>query len=254
MSSKTELPNSELAKQIHSSATELVVQIVRHFCEGKDPINEIIFVPLTIFARIIRTHLAIELLIEQKHPSEAAVLALTEFELRLALAHTASDIKQATEWVAREDRRFLSMKTKDQICALFDKKADQDRLYNVFQHLSGIKHGNPVYSELSFPVRAQGASFMISTGPIEDEFSKKLNEMIYAYSIYQLSWSSQVVNKLTGQYAVVDKQLRVKLDEWFHELEPVEGRFLDFINDVVSQKRTYLGIKALFKAKPPREH
>jgi hypothetical protein len=71
-------------KEAYNAALNLIVQIGAYFSCGKT-INAIIFVPLAIMSRIIRTYDAIGLLLKNEHYQEAAVLALTQFELRLDL-------------------------------------------------------------------------------------------------------------------------------------------------------------------------
>jgi hypothetical protein len=84
------------AESIRDAGTNLTAQIVAYFHDGQKAINEIIIVPLLISARIFRTYDAINMLLENGYVSEAAVLTLTQFELRLDLAYTAHDVTHAT--------------------------------------------------------------------------------------------------------------------------------------------------------------
>jgi hypothetical protein len=191
----------------------------------------------------LRTHDAVALLLKDKHYSEAAVLVLTQFELRFDLLYVSSDIKHATAWVEHEKPTMLNIAMKAKLNKLF-KPAEADRLYETFGYLSGIKHGNPLYSELAFPVRSRARRFMISTGPIEDRFAKMFSDALLAYSTYQVAWSAQVVSKLISTYAVMDHERRVRVHRNYIRLQHLESDFRRFLKRKVSTRRTFFGIKA----------
>ena len=90
------------AKGVYDATLQLMLGITEYFFKQKSTINEIIFVPISILSRILRTHDAIALLLKNEHYSEAAVLVLTQFELRFDLLYVSSDIRYATDWVAHE--------------------------------------------------------------------------------------------------------------------------------------------------------
>jgi hypothetical protein len=234
-------------QKAYDAALNLIAQIGGYFADGKT-INEIIFVPLAIMSRIIRTHDAIGLLLKNEHYQEAAVLALTQFELRFDLLYVASDIKRAAQWVEHENPKALTQSMKSKLKALFPS-ATADRLYETFGYLSGIKHGNPLYSELGFPGRESRGRFAFSTGPINDRFAKAFSKALFAYATYQLVWAAQVVNKLVAQYAVVEKKPRQDVQDLYMTLRPVEADFRRFLKNKVSARKTFFGIKAL---KSPR--
>lgn len=243
MTDTSHTPDRALATHIRTAAHELMIQIMGYFREQRQTINEIIVVPLTILARIIRSHDAIELLVKNNHPSEAAVLLLTQFELRFALAVTASDINEATQWIEHEDMTKLSQNMRARIDQLYQSDADRVRVYSIFRLLSGVKHGNPAYSELGFPARAAGGSIVVSTGDIEDDFAEQFGKMILAYSVYQLAWSTQVIHKFTGQYAKIERSVREKVQDSYKRTLPFETEFLLFLQDVVNRQGSYLGLK-----------
>ena len=219
-------------------------KINNYFYREKKHINEIILVPMMIMSRIIRSHDAIDLLLKNGHPSEAAVLALTQFELRLDLAYTASDVKHAAAWLDHENTKLSLMNVKKKINTLFSDEVERAKLYYIFQCLSGIKHANPVYSELGFPGRAKGGKLLVSTGEISDEFLEEFTNMVFAYSAYQLAWSSQVLNVCTSQYADIDKELRLKVRDLCAKLHPLEKEFCEFLKDMVSRRKSAFGMKA----------
>lgn len=49
---------------------------------------------------------------------------------------------------------------------------------------------------------------MVSTGPIEDRFTRTFKRSVFAYSVHQPIWSAQVINELVVQYTRVDKEHR----------------------------------------------
>ena len=187
---------------VRESAHDLLAKTLLYFFETQKPISEIIFVPAAIFARIIGTHNSIGSLLHDGYVVDAAVIALAQFELRFQLAWTAHDIKNATAWVAHSNVRSAPMGVGSTINALFPKPSDEsDRLHSIFSHLSGVKHANPVMSELVFGGRSSGAGISISTGTIEDDFSERFSRLLREFSIYQLAWSSHVVSLYVAKYA-----------------------------------------------------
>ena len=229
---------------VRDAATDLTGQIVAYFASEQKTINEIIIVPLLIIARIFRTYDAIQLLLEHGHVSEAAVLALTQFELRLDLAYTAHDVAHATRWLDHENIGWsVAQKMEKKINCLFTDQDDRARLNDIFKYLSGIKHGNPTYSALGFPARGNGPGLEISTGEIADEFSEEFSRQIASYSTYQLAWSSQVLNVCTGQYAVVDTGLRQAIRDFYLKLEPDEEAFRQYLAKLVTQNQGPFGLK-----------
>lgn len=232
------------AVSIRDAATKLTAQIVAYFHDGQKPINEIIIVPLLISARIFRTYDAITLLLENGYVSEAAVLALTQFELRLDLAYTAHDVAHATEWLGHESLGWsVAQKMDKKINSLFSNPDDRVRLSDIFKYLSGIKHGNPTYSALGFPARQDGPGLEISTGEIADEFSGEFSRQIASYSTYQLAWSSQVLNVCTGQYAVVDESLRQRVRNSYLTLEPDEEAFRQYLTKLLAKGEGPFGLR-----------
>ena len=233
-----------LALEVRNTAHELMTGIVSYFHDEKEPVNEIIFVPTTIMSRIFRTHDAIGVLLKNNHPSEAAVLTLTQFELRLDIAHTASDIKHSTAWLDHEDKKWSLLAVKNKIATLFSEGAERADLYSIFQNLSGIKHGNPVYSELAFPAHVSDTGIVISTGESADAFTEEYANMILGYSTYQVAWSSHVLNDYVARYALVDPVVRRKIRDLASELHLVQREFCEFLEDLVSRRKTAFGMKA----------
>jgi len=243
MSTRSRSDDKKIAMRVDEAAHELVKEIMDFFATGDRTVNEIIIVPLIIVARVIRTHRAIELLVDEGHPTEAAILALTQFELRLDLAYTAVDVKRAAAWLEHENTKWSLLPVKDKIAKLFSSKKEREMLGDVFEYLSGIKHGNPIFSELGFPVRSEGKHFVVTTGEIDDELTRSFGDLLFAYSAYQLAWSSQVLNVHTAQYASVKKALRVEIQELAKKLHPVEEELHTYCEALVRKRPGHLGIK-----------
>ncbi len=250
MQDKTSPKSDEaLEKAVRDAAHEITMEILNYFVEEGATINEIIIVPITLLGRIIRTHDAIQLLLKEEHPSEAAVLTLTQFELRLDLAYTAVDVKHAAAWREHEKLEWSRLSVKKKIETLFNDDAEREKLSEIFTYLSGIKHGNPVYSELGFPGRISGGQIQISTGPIGDDFEKQFTEAVYKYALYQLAWSTQVLNVCTAKYAVVDKAVRQNVRDLCATLHPFEQKFRQFLEDVAEHRPGHFGIKSFKRTK-----
>ncbi len=245
MKSKAGLHVSEAdSKAVYDGALQLMMSITDYFFKEKSTINEIIFVPISIMSRILRTHDAIALLLKNEHYSEAAVLILTQFELRFDLLYVSSDIKHATAWVAHENPKALNAGMKAKLEKLF-KPPEVARLYETFGYLSGIKHGNPLYSELAFPGRSRAGRFVISTGPIDDRFAKTFSDVLFAYSTYQVAWSAQVLSKLISKYVVIDHERRVRVHGNYMGLKHLESDLRRFLKRKISTRKTFFGIKSM---------
>jgi hypothetical protein len=232
------------SKATYEAALQLMFGITEYFFKEKSTVNEIIFVPLSIMSRILRTHDAIALLLKNEHYSEAAVLVLTQFELRFDLLFVSSDMKRATAWVAHENPKALNIGMRAKLETLF-KPAEVAHLYETFGYLSGIKHGNPLYSELAFPGRSRAGRLVISTGPIDDRFAKTFSEVLFAYSTYQVAWSAQALSKLISTYAVMDHDRRMRVHDNYMGLKHLESDLRRFLKRKVSTRKTFFGIKSM---------
>jgi hypothetical protein len=232
------------AKAVYDATLQLMAGITDYFVKQKSAVNEIIFVPISILSRILRTHDAVMLLLKNQHYSEAAVLVLTQFELRFDLLYVSSDIKHATAWVEHENPKTLNTGVKAKLEKLF-KPAEAARLYETFGYLSGIKHGNPLYSEFALPGRSRGRRFVIATGPIEDRFANMFSDVLLAYSTYQVAWSAQVLSKLISKYAIMDHERRVRVHGNYMGLKHLESDFRRLLKRKVSARKTFFGVKSM---------
>ena len=233
--------------EVREGAQELINQIIRYFVQRAVKANEIIFVPASIFTRIMGTHDTIELLLDKGHVVDAAVIALTQLELRVQLAWTAQDIKNATQWVDHSDLFNTPRKILTTITELFADEADQTRrLRTIFTHLSGVKHANPVMSELAFSGRSTegGLTLFTRTRIIDDEFSKRFARLLRDLSIYQLAWCAQVISIYVARYAEVDRELRERLRHIGLEHQSSEAALVEFMEEVTKRQQGFFGLRA----------
>lgn len=245
---KRTVVNEEISIEAHQAALKLLFGIGSYFAESDRPINEIIFVPMAIMARIVRLHEATVALLKDDYVSEAAILLLAAFELRVDLLDVSSDIKRATAWVEHSDRKQKPARMKPTLDRLFSK-AEADRMYEVFRALSGIKHGNPLYSDLAFPITKRRNVMMVTTGPIENASARAFSRSVFAYSTFQLVWAAQVLNHLVAKYAVVDKPIRQNVHDLYMSLRKVETEFRAHCRRRVKSKDSFFDMKKKHRTK-----
>lgn len=244
--------NDALAKEVHEATLRLMLGVSAYFSSGGRTTNEIVFVPMAIVARMVRVHEATLALLKEGYLQEAAVLALTAFELRIDLLDTASEIKRATAWVEHSNPAQKPGNVKPTLDRLVGK-VQADRMYEVFRVLSGIKHGNPLYSDLAFPISKRGNLLMVTTGPIDNVSTRAFSRAIFSYSTYQLAWAAQVVNILVAKYAIVDKPARQKVHDHYVALRRVETEFRAHCRRKLGAKASFFGMKETHGAGPRRE-
>ncbi|ACK51111.1 hypothetical protein Msil_2173 [Methylocella silvestris BL2] len=203
MASDENLFDDQLAARFHCDATALCGEITGYFHRKQTEINEIIFVPLIIFARIVRLRDAALMLTQGGFPTEAGIIVLSQFEAKLDLAQSATDVTWAARWLEHQDTRHsLTAKITDAINKVFEDEADRSLEQSIFRHLSAMKHGNPVSSELGFQVRKDKGTITISTGEMDDATTATANTMISRYASYQLVWAARVLEATTARYAI----------------------------------------------------
>ena len=188
--------------KVHRDATALCEEITGYFYNQKIQINEIIFVPMIIFARIIRLRDAALTLTSGGFPTEAGILVLSQFEAKLDLVQAARDVQWAASWLGhRNTKQSVTKNMTDAICRVFSEEQEQSVERSIFRYLSAIKHGNPASSELGFQVRRIQTSIVVSTGELADATTRATSAMIGDYATYQLAWAAQGLNVTTGRYA-----------------------------------------------------
>jgi hypothetical protein len=131
-----------------------------------------------------------------------------------------------------------------------DPSEESKRLCSIFTHLSGIKHANPVMSELVFGGRSTASSISFSTGAIEDGFTNTFSDLLTRFSIYQLAWCCHVVNIYVAKYTTVDRQLGERLQQIGLDHANTEVEICSFMQEVTARQRGFFGLRARREARP----
>lgn len=239
---KRTIVNEDISNEAHEATLKLMSGVGSYFAEGDSNINEIIFVPVAILSRIVRGHEATLALLKDAYVSEAAIVTLATFELRVDLLDVARDIKRATAWVEHSDRKQKLGKMKPTLDGLFGK-VEADRMYYIFSTLSGIKHGNPRYSELAFPITMRRGMMTVTTGPIETAAAHAFSRSLFAYSTYQLVWAAQVFAKFVARYAFVEPSVLQEVQSLYLSLKKVEIEFWRLCRRKVESHESFFDMK-----------
>jgi hypothetical protein len=164
----------------------------------------------------------------------------------LQLAWTAHDIKNASAWVSHPNLFSSPIKIRNKIEEFFKTPSEESkRLLSIFSHLSGIKHANPVMSELVFGGRSTSkGEIMFSTGVIEDEFTTRFSELLMGFSTYQLAWCCHVVSIYVAKYARVDRETQERLQHIGLEYASTEVDICSFMEEVTTRQRGFFGLAA----------
>jgi hypothetical protein len=236
-----EILKSGTPKEVRDRAAALLTHLATYFKDKR--VSEIIIVPMILMARVIRTHDAISMLSDNKFYAEAAILLITELDLRLDLAFISHKPKNATLWMSHDDTKWPVSNTSRKINTLFGSDEIRDRMIEIYTYLSGIKHANPAHGMLGFPVEVNGPNLSISTGEIDNDFTEQFGNYIRAHSLYQLAWSAQVLNVYPIRYTVIKKEPREKVLLLARKLEPVEEMFREFMHRTLTQPPGPFGVR-----------
>ncbi|HBH03032.1 MAG TPA: hypothetical protein DDZ42_14120 [Candidatus Rokubacteria bacterium] len=195
---------------------------------GRD-VNELFLVPIILVDRAIRQHDAIRLLVQHGFTPEASVIGLTQFELCLDVLYVSGDLSRASEWMRHDSTRSAPWKVADKINDIWredPKTRDAKRAY--FEVLSAIKHGNPTAGPFGFPARATGNRLSVTSGEIEDDWSRTHAILIVASSTYHLVECLAGAAAAFGHFVPIDPGLEAKrgrlLAEWRNEAGKVAER------------------------------
>lgn len=241
---KYQVCDAAFAKKVHSDATALCGEIVGFFHQEQIQINEIIFVPMIIFARIIRLRDAALTLTEAKFPTEAGILLLSQFEAKLDLAQAAQDVKWAARWLEHQNTRFSVTNVSQAVGSIFGDEQEREIEQSVFRYLSALKHGNPASSELGFQVRRSGAVLSLSTGEVEDAMTEVACAMMAGYATSQLAWAAQALQATMGQYAICTQAAKNAVWENWQQADGFGSEFALFLATLVDGRAGHVDIAA----------
>lgn len=181
-------------------------------------VNELFWVPLILITRIVRGQEAIELLLEKGYSAEAAVIALTQFELRLDILYVGVEVGRATQWVEHESKRQHPWKVKDKIDDVYglDPETKEAQL-ETFQMLSSVKHGNPLAGGFEFPVRIKGKKISGTTGEIDDSLALGYKVTMCGFCTYQLLEALEGASRAFSKFINIDDDLCEELAHFLRE-------------------------------------
>jgi hypothetical protein len=138
--------------EIFSSLAELLLPLVGA------RIDESFWVPTALFTKVGRCEEAIRLLVDNGLASEAASVAITQFELRLDLMYLELDQNRSTTWADHEDPKREPWGAIQKINSLYPEGEQRDAQFSVYRRLCQAKHSNPVGLDLAIPIRGKGRS------------------------------------------------------------------------------------------------
>jgi hypothetical protein len=196
-----------ISKKAREFSQEFIRSIVNKLIGSN--INELFWVTCIIISRIMRSQDAIELLIKNFFFPEAAIIALTQFELCLDISYIGNDVTRATQWVAHQSDKFHIWKVKDKI--IDSEINDKNYKLEIFKALSAIKHGNPLAGGLGFSWRKDGKNIKISNGEIYDEFYHAYGIMLCCLSSYQMLNSLEDAKKAFSIFSPIEDDISDKL-------------------------------------------
>ena len=229
---------------IRDAYTRVIRQIDGYLRREKTTICEIISNPFIISKQIFRTYDAIDLLIREAFISEARLLVLIQFELRVDLAYSVYDSYNATRWPEHENLEWNVAQTMEKkINTIFSQRDDRSRIIDIFNYLSSIKHCNSISAGMDFPARGCVHGLLIPTGGLEDDSSNEFARQLARYAMYLLAWSFQTLSFCAGQYAIVDWGLRSATYELFSTLQANEEEFRQYLAHSARQNHGPFGLK-----------
>ena len=173
-------------------------------------VNKIYEVQLTILSRIMSSQAAIEILLEHGLHAEAAIIALSQFELRLDILYIGDKVERATKWLVHNSktRQPWGVKRKIEEVYVHDPTMKESQ-HDGFRVLSQVKHGNPVAGSFGFNVRKDDQRITIAIGRIDDTQSRIYSLLICGLSIFQFLEAVEGCTILTS----IDNNLHEELSQ-----------------------------------------
>jgi hypothetical protein len=125
------------------------------------------YVALLLFARVDTGMQAVGLLLQHGLTTEAGVITLSMFEMKLDMLYVGTDAARGDFWLTHANPLRQPWKVTHKIDALYTGEA-REWEQATFAFLSAIKHGNPVSGPAGFPERGSRELWEIKTGGFED--------------------------------------------------------------------------------------
>lgn len=146
----------------------------------------LIFVQKSLAFRVNRLHAAIDLLVEDNLPSEAAIVELTLFETRLDVLYISSDEARANHWLFHADDHRHPWSVRQKIEGVYSDPQRQKGQRELFSFLSRIKHGNPQAGTLGFGWRNRDGAKTSSNREENDSISYDFRRLVLHTPTLQL--------------------------------------------------------------------
>ena len=198
-------------------------------------VNELYWVQLLLLSRILRCHSAVRLLVREGLCSEAAIIALTQFETSLDALYIGLNVSRATTWVEHTSERSQPWSVGNKIREIYASDPHRmDANFAVFRDLSQIKHSNPAAGGFGFPVRREGDTLQLSTGPMEDVFEEFQGRLLLAFSSFSLLEVFEVAGAAFGKFESMPEEYLVEIAA----LKTQAGDALGRAGDILPGART----------------
>ncbi len=126
------------------------------------PMNELRFVQFSLLARTFRLLRGIHTLVRERQPTEAGILTLSLFEVRLDAQYIGANIDRAHHWMTHDSELHQAWTVRSKINELYPRPEERDAQLQFFAFLSQLKHANPRAGSLAFGFRLNGNSTTLS--------------------------------------------------------------------------------------------
>lgn len=134
------------------------------------------YVPMLLFATVLRSVDAGRVLLEHGFSSEAGVVTLSLFESKLDLLYVGTDAQRGDQWLNHTDPVHQPWNVSDKIDAIYGSGTlERLRQKAIFQALSAVKHRNPISGPAGFPERRADDLWEVNTGGFDDDIDEAVS-------------------------------------------------------------------------------
>lgn len=170
-------------------------------------IGESFWVPALLLSKVLRCHEAVQSLVKIRLSSEAASVAITEYEVRLDILFIELDPSRATTWVEHTNpsrQPWSATQKRNEIYGSRPKALRTE--VEMYQALSAVKHANPLAGRFALPLTKKGKNWTISSGPLDDpteEFQEKVTVTLSSLLVLE---SAAAAARLFARTSTVPRQ------------------------------------------------
>lgn len=206
----------EFANRVHKFVNDMLGASVRN-AKGT-VVNEFYFVPMTLLARALGHHRAIALLVKEGYPTEAAIVALTQFELCLDILYMSDDPSRATAWMQHGSETRQPWNVTDKIKAVYSTDPEtREGNHGAFRNLSQIKHANPLAGPQGFPMRWSGPIVTVQTNPDPDQLAEVWSLVVLLFCCHKVLEAAAAVRRCHSQFVDLEESLERQLASFMVE-------------------------------------